>query len=72
MSKATRNSTGFATRLSSLFSDPMVREAFERAERDDLGDCFAVAADHPPCLDSDTAALLTGNGARRVRVMDVA
>jgi hypothetical protein len=35
MAQATRNSTGFATRLSSIFSDPALRAIFERAERDD-------------------------------------
>jgi hypothetical protein len=69
VAQANRNSTGFATRLSSLFSNPMLREAFERAERDlDHGDCFAVV-DHPPRLDSDAAERLTC-GARRVRVLD--
>jgi hypothetical protein len=72
MAQATRNSTGFATRLSSLFSDPMVREAFERAERDlDHGDCFAIA-DHPPRLDTGAAEALTNSGVRRVRVLEVA
>jgi hypothetical protein len=41
MSKANRNSTGFATRLSSLIRDPVVRAAFERAERD-YGQTFAI------------------------------
>jgi hypothetical protein len=68
MAQANRHSTGFATRLSSLFRDPMVREAFERAERDlDNGDCFAVT-DHPPRLDHGAAARLTC-GARRVPVL---
>jgi hypothetical protein len=72
MAQATRKSTGFAPRLSALFSDPMVREAFERAERDfNLGDCFAVV-DHPPRLDTGAAELLTGNGVRRVRVLEFA
>jgi hypothetical protein len=71
MSKANRNSTGFAPRLSSLIRDPIVHAAFERAERDlDPGDCFAVT-DHPPCLDSGAAELLTC-GARRVPVLEVA
>jgi hypothetical protein len=70
MAQATRKSTGFATRLSALFSDPRLREAFERAERDDTG-CFAVV-DHPPRLDSGAAELLTGCGARRVRVLELA
>jgi hypothetical protein len=71
MSKATRQSTGFATRLSSLFTDPMIREAFQRAERDDGGECFAVV-DHPPQLDRGEAEALTGFGAGRVRVLELA
>jgi hypothetical protein len=72
VAQANRNSIGFATRLSSLINDPFVRRAFERAERDfDPGNCFAVT-DHPPRLDSGAAELLTGCGARRVRVLEVA
>jgi hypothetical protein len=60
------------TKLSALFADPFLQRAFERAERDlGHGDCFAVI-DHPPRLDSGAAELLTGNGARRVRVLEVA
>ena len=60
------------TKLSALFADPFLREAFERGERDtDLGDCFAVT-DHPPRLDRGAAELLTGRGTRRVRVLEVA
>jgi hypothetical protein len=71
MRQADRNHTGFATRLSSLFTDPMVREAFARAERDlDNGDCFAVA-DHPPRLDPGAAERMTC-GARRVLALEVA
>jgi len=54
MSKADRNSTGFATRLSSLISDPVVRAAFERAERD-YGQAFAIPSDPPRVLDGGAA-----------------
>jgi hypothetical protein len=57
--------------LSSLFTDPMVREAFERAERDDGGDCFAIT-DHPPQLDRGAAEALTGCGTRHVRILELA
>ncbi|WP_163264924.1 hypothetical protein [Chelativorans alearense] len=36
-------------RLSNLICDPFVRDAFDRAERDD-GACFAVPATTPPVL----------------------
>ena len=52
--------------LSQLFQDPFLRDAFERAERDnEAGDCFAVT-DHPPSLNSGAAELLASCGARRV------
>jgi hypothetical protein len=72
MAQAARDCTGFAIRLSSLVHDPLVREAFERAERDlGPGNCFAVT-DHPPRLDSGAAELLAGCGARRVPILEVA
>lgn len=40
--------------LSSLFSDPYVRAAFWRAERDQ-GETFAVPADRPRQLDGGAA-----------------
>lgn len=68
MAKADSNHT---IRLSQLFVDPMVRSAFERAERDlPGGDCFADC-DHPPRLDSGAAEILTCS-TRRVRVLEVA
>jgi hypothetical protein len=58
------------TKLSALFVDPFLREAFERAERDlDSGDCLAEV-DHPPRLDSGAVELLTC-GARRVPALEV-
>lgn len=64
MAKATDNSI---TKLSDLFTDPMVRSAFERAGRD-LGDDYAalVEEDDPRTLDGGAVELLTGSGARRV------
>jgi hypothetical protein len=58
------------TRLSELFTDPMVRSAFARAERD-LGDDYLALAeqDHPRTLDGGAAELLTGSGARRLRAL---
>jgi hypothetical protein len=41
-------------RLSSLFTDPVVRSAFERAERDG-GHLFAVPAQPPRVLDGGAA-----------------
>lgn len=38
-----------ATPLSSMFSDPMVRAAFQSAERDN-GAAFAIPAPKPPVL----------------------
>lgn len=64
MRQATHNSSGFPSRLSSLFRDAMVREAFERAERDGPAP-LAVAADRPRVLDG-------GGAAERVLVLEVA
>lgn len=65
MAQADRHS--ITTPLSELFTDPMVRSAFRRAERD-LGDDYPalVEQDHPRTLDGGAAALLAGSGARRV------
>jgi hypothetical protein len=65
MAKADYNPT--TTRLSERFTDPMVRSAFARAERD-LGDDYLALAeqDHPRTLDGGAAALLTGSGTRRM------
>jgi hypothetical protein len=68
MSKAVSIPT---TKLSSIIRDPMVAEAFARAEREDGADCFAVT-DHPPQLDRGAAEALTGSGTRRVRVLELA
>jgi hypothetical protein len=69
MAHADRIST---TKLSALFADPFLRDAFARAERDlESGDCFAVT-DHPPHLDSGAAEALTSCGTRRVRVLELA
>lgn len=58
------------TKLSDLIRDPMVASAFARAEREDGADCFAVT-DHPPQLNRGEAEALTGNGVRRVRVLEL-
>ena len=64
MAQATDHS--ITTPLSRLLQDPVLRDAFERAERDsDPGGCL-VSDDHPPSLDGGAAELLTGSGARRV------
>ena len=65
MAKATHHST----RLSSLISDPFVRSAFERAERDLLDDGLFVLADYPPSLDSGAAEALAGSSMRRVAAL---
>jgi hypothetical protein len=59
MSKADRIST---TKLSDLIRDPIVREAFRRAERD-FGQAFAVPTDRPQ--------VLNGGAAERVRELEV-
>lgn len=43
-----------ATPLSSMFSDPMVRAAFQRAERDN-GAAFAIPAPKAPVLNGGVA-----------------
>lgn len=43
-----------AARLSSLIRDPVVRAAFERAERD-CGQTFAIPNDRPRMLDGGAA-----------------
>jgi hypothetical protein len=63
MAQANRNSTGFATGLSSLIRDPIVRAAFQRAERD-YGQSFAIPNDRPK--------VLVGDAAERVRDRAVA
>jgi hypothetical protein len=62
VAQANRNSTGFATRISALIKDPVVRAAFERAERD-CGQTFAIPNDRPKVLD--------GGAAERVCEMEV-
>jgi hypothetical protein len=54
MRQANRDHTGFATRISSLIRDPVVRAAFQRAERD-YGQTFAVPDDPPHALDGGAA-----------------
>jgi hypothetical protein len=49
--KATSNTT---TKLSDLIRDPVVREAFQRAERD-YGQTFAIPDEPRPVLDAGTA-----------------
>lgn len=44
--------------LSSLFTDPRVRAAFERAERDD-GAAYAIPAPQTPVLSGGAAKVLT-------------
>jgi hypothetical protein len=51
------------TKLSSLIRDPIVRAAFERAERD-YGQTFAIPNDRPK--------VLVGGAAERVRELEVA
>lgn len=52
---AQANDTNTTIRLSMLFTDPLVRDAFERAERDG-GATYAVAADLPPSLEGGETA----------------
>jgi len=47
---AQADSQSSTSRLSSLFRDPLVRNAFERAERNDLGDAFAIVPVRPVIL----------------------
>jgi hypothetical protein len=63
MAQANRDHTGFATRISSLIQDPIVRAAFQRAERD-YGQTFAIPNDRPK--------VLIGGAAERVREFEVA
>lgn len=75
MAQAKRNSTGFAIRLSSLIQNPVVREAFERAERDsgtalihrdfDLDDEWSGAEIERP-------RILQGGAAERVSELEYA
>jgi hypothetical protein len=60
MAKANRIST---TKLSDLIRDPIVRAAFQRAERD-YGQSFVVPSDRPQ--------VLNGGAAERVRELEVA
>jgi hypothetical protein len=60
MAPANRIST---TKLSDLIRDPIVRAAFQRAERD-YGQAFAVPTDRPQ--------VLNGGAAERVRELEVA
>jgi hypothetical protein len=53
--------------LSGLFSDPMLREAFRRAE-DDTGTALTVTFANPP----DRPRLLQGGAAERVREVEFA
>lgn len=55
MAKATSHST--TPPLSSLFIDPVVRHAFERAERDN-GDTFAIPTAPGPVLTGGPAVAL--------------
>lgn len=57
-------------RLSDLFNDPFLRDAFLRAEGDHPGedDAVAVATDHPRKLDGGAAERLCTATGRRVRV----
>ena len=59
MTQANREST---TKLSSLIRDPVVRAAFERAERD-YGQTFAIPGDRPQ--------VLNGGAAEHVRELEV-
>ena len=52
------------TKLSALFSDPFLRDAFRRAEDDGPFEAFAEV-DHPRTLDGGAAELLLG---RRIPV----
>jgi hypothetical protein len=57
-------------RLSALCRDPLVRDAFLRAERSAGDDEAAVALiDHPPSLDSGAAERLAAPGTRRLLVL---
>lgn len=51
------------TKLSDLIRDPVVRAAFQRAERD-YGQTFAIPGDRPQ--------VLSGGAAERVRELEVA
>ena len=64
MAKATDDST---TKLSSLFTDPFVREAFQRPKRDSEG--LDVVVDKPPSLDSGAAEQLCQSTFWRSRVL---
>jgi hypothetical protein len=60
MAQANRKSS---TKLSDLINDPVIRAAFQRAERD-YGQSFAVPGDRPHALN--------GGAAEHVREMEVA
>lgn len=64
MAQANPNHT---TKLSALFRDPFLRDAFLRAERDN-GDDFGVLVetDHPPMLSGGAAERMTETAGRRV------
>ena len=70
MAQADSNHT---TKLSGLCGDPMLRDAFLRAERD-LGDDYdaLVAVDHPRTLDGGAAERLTNStGIRSLASVEV-
>lgn len=62
MTRATANPT---TKLSDLFTDPFLRDAFRRAENDGPDEAFAEC-DHPRTLDGGAAEQLcqTATGRR--------
>jgi hypothetical protein len=67
MAKAKRDSI---TTLSSLFRDPLIRDAFARAERDNDDGTYAFAeCDHPRRLDGGAAEQLCQSTFRRSRAL---
>lgn len=58
MARADRDDTTRKIPLSKLFSDPVLRAAFRRAEGDgfDFSIAFALPPDRPRCLEGGAAA----------------
>ncbi len=71
MERSDRDSTRIASRLSSLIRDPIVREAFQRAERD-FGQTFAIP-DEPtaPALPRRAPHVLDGGAAEPVDELEL-
>jgi hypothetical protein len=58
--------------VSHLMQDPFVRDAFERAEREDTGDDFdeLIEVDHPKTLDGGAAEVIGDTGRRILSMVE--